>query len=837
MPEGYYSGDEPNPFIREFIDSFAGTFDPETDAYETPAFNRPLSTTKATAIYNMHVYWSKKSHEAIREYIRHYTRPDDVVLDPFCGSGGTAVAALMEGRKAVAIDRSPAATFLTKNYCTLVDPDALLSALDKVKRKVEPEIRWLYETRCDRCGGRAMTGYTVYSHVFRCSRCLAEVPLFDCSEVERDPGARRPQTIKVCPHCFPAHVEAIDARSENRTGIIPVLVTYQCEGGCKPKRGERRHNDEDANKRSYFEEYDLGKLAEIEAKSNPYWYPTTRMMNAPVGQQRWGVLWRPYLRGISRVCDFYSKRNLWAMSAIRQAIMEEPDNQLRDALLFGLTGIALNSTKMYRERQSGRGIASGIYFIPPLSREMVVTNGFYYKVEQQLVAGYAALREIEAPDVIISTQSACDLHPIPSNSIDYIFTDPPYSWKVQYGEANFVWEAWLGLNTNWHDEEMIVNAVRGRNEGKWAAMMREAIAECYRVLKPGRWLSLCYHDTSEGTWQLIQDVMAEAGFVVDKSDSALFIDSEQKSWKQTVSDKITKRDLVLNFRKPSQSDAVVQVLIPADADVATFAELGQEVVRDYLTAHPGATKDRIYDHLVSRMVRKQQMESHDFDELLRGVAEEVREPVKKNLFENEEPDLFGRHVRSRWYLKETADHIDQAEQEKEDAAAARLEAFMQEYMKERFDVEGVHYSDLFEEYLPVPDKPRRLLADWLPEYFYKTTSGTWRPPKDEEERQQKVALRERGTLRRVKRFANALIDGVPVRDKDRPANDADLADWIQQCRRAGLYEQGRALYEKGGLNFDKLDEVEQLEVEDAYRICVRRGTEEEKKPKRKGRKK
>ena len=43
--------------------------------------------------------------------------------------------------------------------------------------------------------------------------------------------------------------------------------------------------------------------------------------------------------------------------------------------------------------------------------------------------------------------------------------------------------------------------------------MRQAMAECYRVLKPGRWLSLCYHDTSEGTWQLVQDIMAEVGFI------------------------------------------------------------------------------------------------------------------------------------------------------------------------------------------------------------------------------------------------------------------------------------------------------------------------------------
>jgi len=64
------------------------------------------------------------------------------VLDPFCGSGGTALAALMEGRAAIAIDLSPAATFITKNYCTPVDVDE--RAFEELPRKVKPEMDWLY---------------------------------------------------------------------------------------------------------------------------------------------------------------------------------------------------------------------------------------------------------------------------------------------------------------------------------------------------------------------------------------------------------------------------------------------------------------------------------------------------------------------------------------------------------------------------------------------------------------------------------------------------------------------------------------------------------------------
>src|SRR5437867_7328453 len=89
-----------------------------------------------------------------------------------------------------------------------------------------------------------------------------------------------------------------------------------------------------------------------------------------------------------------------------------------------------------------------------------------------------------------------------------------------------------------------------------------------------------------------------------------------------------------------------------------------------------------------------------------------------------------------------------------------------------------------------------------------------------------------GTLRRIKRFANALTDGVPVRDKDRPRSDVDLLDWLRQCRRAGLYDQGKAIYEKGGLNLAKLTDEQQIEAEDDYRICVRRGVSQESQPKR-----
>jgi SAM-dependent methyltransferase len=615
------------------------------------------------------------------------------------------------------------------------------------------------------------------------------------------------------------------------------MVSYICKSGCKPARGQRSHSDLDKVKRDYFERYDLAKLREIDEKQIPHWVPSGFDMTGFNRYQRDAL----FYYDVKEVADLFTRRNLWALGAYRRAILEIEEVDLRVLL----TWVTLKCSRLMRYCSDGVGrILTGTYYIPQISRDSHVPS--YIKEAFGDILAHHIEKRRQLPSVrsgvVISTQSAQRLDAVPSNTIDYIFTDPPYADKEQYGELNFVWEAWLGYDTCWHDDEIIVNETRGRTQNDWADMMRCAMQECYRVLKPGRWLSLCYHDSSEGTWELVQDIMAEVGFVVSASERAIYIDTSQKTHNQIHADKVTKRDLVLNFKKPKpMTFAVTKVYGPEDmdilpnADIATFTDFARQVVRDFLTRHPGSTKDRIYDDLVNRLVTTRSMEAHDFDALLRAVADEVQEPVKEDLFRNKEADLWGSHVQSRWYLKETADQVDHAEQAKEDAAAARLSKFIGEYLEKKPEYEGVHYSDLFEQYLPVHDKPRRLLADWLVEYFIKTASGTWRLP-NKEEGQQLANLREAGTLRRIKRFANTLIEGVPVRDKDRPGSDVDLLNWLRQCRRAGLYEQGKAIFEKGGLNSASLTDEQQIEAEDDYRICARRGSAEEAKPKRQRRK-
>ena len=136
----------PNPFLTDFIKHYGKPYDPIMP-YSREPFAVDVSEGKTDAIYKAHGYHTKVPHLAIVPSILHYTEPGDIVLDGFCGSGMTGVAALWCGsakdvyrrkieaefeqqgmakpewgtRRVVLNDLSPAATFIAANYaCPLM---------------------------------------------------------------------------------------------------------------------------------------------------------------------------------------------------------------------------------------------------------------------------------------------------------------------------------------------------------------------------------------------------------------------------------------------------------------------------------------------------------------------------------------------------------------------------------------------------------------------------------------------------------------------------------------------------------------------------------------------
>lgn len=101
--------------------------------------------------------------------------------------------------------------------------------------------------------------------------------------------------------------------------------------------------------------------------------------------------------------------------------------------------------------------------------------------------------------------SATNLSTIPSQSVDYIYTDPPYGSKIPYLDLSTMWNAWLDLKAT--DEDFENEAIEGgelhKTKGTYSRLLAESIKEMYRVLKFNRWMSFVFAHKGPAYWHLI----------------------------------------------------------------------------------------------------------------------------------------------------------------------------------------------------------------------------------------------------------------------------------------------------------------------------------------------
>ena len=136
---------------------------------------------------------------------------------------------------------------------------------------------------------------------------------------------------------------------------------------------------------------------------------------------------------------------------------------------------------------------------------------------------------------------------IPSNSIDYVFVDPPFGGNLMYSELNLVYEPWLRVLTA-PEHEAICNKERKKDTLTYTAEMTKCFSEINRVLKPGRWLTVEFHNSKNAIWNSIQQSLQHGGFVVADVRT---LDKKQGTFKQYTTAGAVKQDLVISAYKPN----------------------------------------------------------------------------------------------------------------------------------------------------------------------------------------------------------------------------------------------------------------------------------------------
>src|SRR5690606_11325425 len=114
-------------------------------------------------------------------------------------------------------------------------------------------------------------------------------------------------------------------------------------------------------------------------------------------------------------------------------------------------------------------------------------------------------------------------------------------------ELNFLWEAWLKVFTN-NQPEAIENKAQGKSLPEYHRLMTECFREYFRVLKPGRWMTVEFHNSKNSVWNAIQEALQAAGFVIADVRT---LDKQQGSFNQMTQAGAVKQDIIISCYKPN----------------------------------------------------------------------------------------------------------------------------------------------------------------------------------------------------------------------------------------------------------------------------------------------
>jgi DNA modification methylase len=92
---------------------------------------------KSAVHYGFHSYFTTQPFNVVQEYIKNFTNANELVADPFVGSGVTAVEALRLKRRCFALDLNPFAVFLTKAKCSYANINKLTNMFNSILKRIE----------------------------------------------------------------------------------------------------------------------------------------------------------------------------------------------------------------------------------------------------------------------------------------------------------------------------------------------------------------------------------------------------------------------------------------------------------------------------------------------------------------------------------------------------------------------------------------------------------------------------------------------------------------------------------------------------------------------------
>jgi DNA modification methylase len=447
----------------------------------------PPQKQEAKRHYGVHPYFTRRSWNVVQAYIKNFTQPGDLVVDPFGGSGVTAIEALVLKRRAIHIDINPLANFITR--CVAIAPvniDYLTQEFDRVKKET--------------C--------TYFKHLARIS--------------------------------------------DEKAALEPIKD----------------------------------------------WYP--KNIRLPLNAD-----WK-------YVHELFSPKQLRALAHLRASIIKTDDKVIRDLLFYVFSATLqkcnLTVTQTIKDSKPRGGAISSIlkvgrYWKPKKPIELFPWDEFEEKFSKFLESKKETNREIVSAEfdknIKILKSDATQLKSvIPTESVDYIYTDPPYGAHIAYLDLSTMWNAWLELPVSELDRqaEVIEDGDLNKTKEDYTERLRQSIHEIFRILKFDRWFSLVFAHKDPLYWDTIIKAAEECGF--EYVNTAVVKAGIVSYHKHKNPLRVLSGELVINFIKKRHVRAIA--VTKAGVEAVSFVLNSAEhsiVVRD-----GGATTDEIHEDLIPKLI-------------------------------------------------------------------------------------------------------------------------------------------------------------------------------------------------------------------------------------------
>lgn len=552
-------------------------------------YSAPLPSTRTGLFYNTFAYPTKISPESIAVYIAAHTKPGDLVLDVFGGTGSTGIAALMcehptsgmkaladklgitpvwGARNAIVYEIGKYGAFASSVMANPPDKTAFSQAVQQLLKAADKNLHGIYDT-IDADGKPGVIRHTIYSDVVACPKCHQEFSYYR-GMVKYDPlRIDGSGTCPICgytadatmfPYCIDTIYDNLLGYEVSRRKRVPVRIYGQT--GTKKWVRDADEND---------------VLLYGQSEDTPY----------PVGVEakliEWGDLYRSgYHTGITHLHHFYTKRNfrvmtfLWTMS-------EAFAPKIRDAIrLLLLSYNAAHSTLMTRvvAKKNSKdfvlsGAQSGVLYVSSLPVEKNILLGIKRKLKY-FEDAFEYLSECSGRLDVCNTSSR--RLSLSDHSVDYIFTDPPFGDFIPYAEVNQINELWLGSTTD-RTDEIIISSSQKKDISCYQTMIADVFREMHRVLKDGAHATVVFHASKANVWNALRSACSDAGFSIDAATS---LNKEQASFKQVVSEGAVQGDPLLLLSKGSTAVSESPSRAVLDEVISGTEKNERQIYADYI---------------------------------------------------------------------------------------------------------------------------------------------------------------------------------------------------------------------------------------------------------------